>query len=98
MIERNGRNGRSFRRIDDIRRVKSAAKTDLEHDKIAVSLREPIKCKRGDELELRDRLAFGFELTAMGDTRFTSSMSSASGIISPSMRKRSRKSSTYGDV
>ena len=36
--------------------------------------------------------------SAMGDTRFTSSMSSASGIISPSMRKRSRKSSTYGDV
>ena len=34
---------------DSIRRVKSAAKTDLEHDKIAVSLREPIERERGDE-------------------------------------------------
>ena len=66
MVERNGRNGRSFRRIDDIRRVKSAAKTDLEHDKIAVSLREPIERERGDELELRDGIACGFKLVRNG--------------------------------
>ena len=66
MIERNGRNGRSFRRIDDICRVKSAAKTDLEHDKIAVSLREPIERERGDELELRDGIACGFKLVRNG--------------------------------
>ena len=66
MIERNGRNGRSFRRIDDIRRVSTATETSFQHYKIAVTSRKPIKCKRGDELELRDRLAFGFELIRNG--------------------------------
>ena len=66
MIERNGRNGRSFRRIDDIRRISTATETSFQHYKIAVTSRKPIKCKRGDELELRDRLAFGFELIRNG--------------------------------